>query len=109
MCVRFKKITDLLRGRSTGRVRRREDGYLFNPTTTIEFTLPEAGKASLKIYDVLGREVAKLVNGELKAGVTHQARLDASKLSTGIYFSRLEFSASDGSGKQLMKKLLLIK
>ena len=81
----------------------------FNPTTTIEYTLPEAGKASLRIYDVLGKEVATLVNGELKAGVTHKAVFEASKLSSGIYFSRLEFSASDGSGKQLMKKLLLIK
>lgn len=81
----------------------------FNPSTTIEFTLPEDGKASLKIYDVLGREVATLVNGELKAGVLHQATFDASKFSSGIYFSRLEFSASGGNENQLMKKILLIK
>lgn len=84
----------------------------FNPTTIIEFTLPEDGKASLKIYDMLGREVATLVNGELKSGVLHQATFDASKLSSGIYFSRLEYSPAvslAGNGKQLMKKLILVK
>jgi hypothetical protein len=76
----------------------------FNPTTNIDFTLPAGGKISLNIYDVLGREVAVLVNGEMKAGERHQAVFDASNLSSGVYFSRLEFE-----GKQLMKKLLLLK
>jgi len=94
----------------------------FNPSTTIEFTLPEDGKACLRIFDMLGREMATLVNRELNAGVLHQAKFDASRFSSGIYFSRLEYSAkgarqpSDGLGsasggkdKQLMKKILLIK
>lgn len=76
----------------------------FNPATTIEFTLPDDGKVLLKIYDVLGREVATLANGELKAGVVHRATFDATMLSSGVYFSRLEYK-----DKQLMKKLLLMK
>ena len=76
----------------------------FNPTTTIEFTLPTNGKASLKIYDVLGREVATLVNGEMSGGILYRATFDGSRLASGIYFSRLEFG-----NKQLIKKLLLVK
>ncbi len=76
----------------------------FNPTTTIEFTVPEDGVVSLKVYEVLGREVATLVNGELKAGVLHQATFDGTNLPSGVYFSRLEYK-----DKQLMRKLLLLK
>ena len=49
----------------------------FNPTTTIEFTVPAEGKATLRIYDVLGREVAILFRGEAEAGRYHQATFDA--------------------------------
>jgi hypothetical protein len=76
----------------------------FNPSTTIEFTLPEDGKVTLKVYDVLGKVVATLVDGELKAGSVHRATFDASRISSGIYFFRLQHE-----GKQLMKKLLVMK
>ncbi|HTP81142.1 MAG TPA: T9SS type A sorting domain-containing protein, partial [Bacteroidota bacterium] len=76
----------------------------FNPSTTIQFTVPSDGRASLKVFDILGREVATLVDGEVKAGVLQQATFDASKMSSGIYFARLQFG-----GKQLMKKMLLLK
>ncbi|HTP80807.1 MAG TPA: T9SS type A sorting domain-containing protein, partial [Bacteroidota bacterium] len=76
----------------------------FNPTTSIEFTVPSDGRASLKVFDILGREVATLVDGEVKAGVLQQATFDASKMSSGIYFARLQFG-----GKQLMKKMVLMK
>ncbi len=77
----------------------------FNPTTTIDFTLPADGKVTLKVYDVLGREVAVLLNNEQrKAGELQQAVFDASRLSSGVYFSRLAFN-----GKQLLKKMLLLK
>jgi len=77
----------------------------FNPTTTIEFTLPADGNVTLTIYDVLGREVAVLLNNEQRrAGELQQAVFDASRLSSGVYFSRLEFG-----GKQLLKKMLLLK
>jgi subtilisin family serine protease len=76
----------------------------FNPSTTISFTLERDGLTTLKVYDILGREVAALVNGEMKAGVVNAVIFNASKLSSGVYFSRLE-----SCGKAQIKKLLLIK
>jgi archaellum component FlaG (FlaF/FlaG flagellin family) len=76
----------------------------FNPTTTISFTLADDGFTTLKIYNVLGREIATLVKAYLHAGVLYQETLNASKLSSGIYFYKLE------NGKQMqVKKLLLMK
>jgi hypothetical protein len=76
----------------------------FNPTTTIEFTLQEDGFTTLKVYDVLGKEIAMLVHDNLQAGVLHKTTFNASKLSSGMYFYKLE------SNKQMqVKKLLLIK
>ena len=77
----------------------------FNPTTTIGYTIPVGtrGGTSLRVYDVLGREVATLVDEELTAG-EHVARFDASSLASGVYFYRLtsgSFSAT--------RKLLLLK
>jgi protocatechuate 3,4-dioxygenase beta subunit len=76
----------------------------FNPTTTIEFTIPANGRVVLKVYDLLGREVATLLDENRKAGVYQQTVFDASKLSSGIYFARLE-----SGGRQLLKKMLLLK
>ena len=76
----------------------------FNPSTTIEFTLAEDGLTTLKVFDILGREVSTLVKDELRAGVMHQATYSASNLSSGLYFYRLE------SGKQTqVRKFLLMK
>jgi hypothetical protein len=83
----------------------------FNPSTTIEFTVPEEGKASLKIYDVLGREVATLFDGEV-AGSYRQAIFDATRFAAGIYIARLKhFPAGSlaGGEKQLLRKMLLVK
>ncbi len=68
----------------------------FNPSTTIKYTIPEEVKNQksevknviLKIYDILGREVATLVNKKQKPG-TYKVNFDASKLPSGIYFYRL--------------------
>ena len=76
----------------------------FNPTTTIEFTLPEDGRTTLRIFDVLGREVSTLVDGLAKGETVQRVTFDASDYSSGIYFSRLEFG-----GRQLTKRLLLTK
>jgi Ice-binding-like/Secretion system C-terminal sorting domain len=76
----------------------------FNPTTAISFTLAKDGFTTLKIYDVLGREVATLVNGVMKAEVLNKVNFNASKLSSGVYFSRLE-----SGGNVQMKKLVLMK
>jgi hypothetical protein len=63
----------------------------FNPTTNIRFTLPKDGNASLKIYDILGNEVATYLEGFVKAG-TYNAIIDGSKWASGVYFYRLTTS-----------------
>jgi len=76
----------------------------FNPTTNIEFTVPNDGHAILRIYNTLGQEVAKLFDDEATAGTNHQVQFNGSNLASGIYFSRLEFN-----GKMQVKKMLLLK
>ncbi len=61
----------------------------FNPSTVIRFGLPEKRPVSLVVYNTLGQEVAMLINGEQEAGY-HEVRVDASRLSSGVYFYRLE-------------------
>jgi hypothetical protein len=75
----------------------------FNPSTKINFALPKDAFAKIIIYDVLGREVTKLVNENLKRG-TYEADWDAANFSSGIYFYRLE---SDGYAET--KKMILMK
>ena len=60
----------------------------FNPTTTIQYTLEQAGEVSIQVYDVLGRQVAELVEGRQIAG-THTLQFDANGLSSGIYYVRM--------------------
>jgi len=75
----------------------------FNPSTVINYQLPMNSLVTLKVFDILGREVATLVNEVIEAG-SYNAQFDGSKLSSGIYFYTLnagEFSAT--------KKLLLLK
>jgi hypothetical protein len=61
----------------------------FNPVTNIRYLLPKTSNASLKIYDVLGREVVTLADGVFPAG-EYTKGFDASKLSSGVYFYRLK-------------------
>lgn len=61
----------------------------FNPTTTINFSLPQLEHVVLKVFDVLGREVATLVNGELHAG-EHSVVYDAKGLASGVYFYKIQ-------------------
>jgi len=75
----------------------------FNPSTTIRWQQPETGLVTLIIYDVLGREVATLVNEESSAG-EHETVFDALRLSSGIYFYQLQ------SGEFIKtKKMILLK
>lgn len=60
----------------------------FNPTTTIEYRLPEKSNITLKIYDVLGREIVTLVNEEKEAGI-YRIDFDASKLTSGVYYAQI--------------------
>jgi len=75
----------------------------FNPTTNINYQLPEAARVSLKVYDMLGREVAKLVDGDMKTGY-HSVTFDGSRLSSGIYFVR--FIATQQNGNQPFTKAI---
>lgn len=60
----------------------------FNPETTIKFQIPNTARTLLKVYDILGREVATLVNQDLHAG-NHSLNWDSSMVSSGVYFYRL--------------------
>jgi N-acetylneuraminic acid mutarotase len=75
----------------------------FNPTTTIHYSVPSTQYVSLKVYNVLGREVALLVSDTRQPG-TYTVRWDASGLSSGVYFYRLT------AGKYVdTKKMILLR
>lgn len=80
----------------------------FNPGTQINYTLPSAAKISIKVYDLLGREIAELVNDYKEAGY-YTTIFDASNLSSGIYFYRITAQ----NGEKVMftesKKMIVIK
>jgi hypothetical protein len=61
----------------------------FNPTTIIEFDLPKSSEVSLKIYNILGKEIATLVSDRLSAG-SYSYEWDASNLTSGVYLYRLQ-------------------
>jgi photosystem II stability/assembly factor-like uncharacterized protein len=75
----------------------------FNPRTTIEYSIPTQSKVTIKVFDLLGREVATLVDEEKTAG-SYMIDFNGSNLSSGIYFYRL-----DAGGFSETKKLILIK
>ena len=75
----------------------------FNPSTVIRYDLPDDGFVTLKVYDVLGREIATLVNEERPAG-TYRVNFNGDRLSSGIYFYSLQTN-----GKTFTKKMLLVK
>jgi hypothetical protein len=75
----------------------------FNPTTTIRFSIPTSTLLSLKVYNILGQEVATLAEGMHVAG-TYDVKWDASKFATGVYFYRLQ-----SNNFAQTKKLLLLK
>ncbi len=75
----------------------------FNPTTEINFSIPVSGNTTLAIYNVLGQKIATLVNSELSAG-SYKYQFDASNLSSGIYFYKLQ-----SNNYTAIKKMMLIK
>jgi hypothetical protein len=64
----------------------------FNPSTTIEYSIADEGQVMLKIFDILGREVAELVN-EVKSPGTYSVSFDGLRLASGVYIYQL--SAAD--------------
>jgi len=75
----------------------------FNPSTAIVYSLPRAGHVSLRVFDLLGREVAVLKDGMMEAG-THRVTFNGSNLASGVYFARL-----DAGEFTQTKKLMLLK
>ncbi len=75
----------------------------FNPSTNISYSLASSGYVSLKVYDLLGQQVATLVEGNRLAG-SYQVRLDAADLSSGMYFYQLQ-----AGGQVFNRKMTLLK
>ncbi|HVO73607.1 MAG TPA: T9SS type A sorting domain-containing protein [Ignavibacteriaceae bacterium] len=75
----------------------------FNPSTTIAYQIPAAGFVSLKVYNIIGQEIANLVNEEKPAGI-YSIAFNAAAYPSGIYIYSLRFA-----GKQASRKMVLIK
>ncbi len=75
----------------------------FNPTTTISFSLPSRSFVSLKVFDVLGRELSTIVSEELQAG-TYNRQWNAVNMASGVYFYRIESGTFEA-----VKKMMLLK
>ena len=74
----------------------------FNPATVINYQIPAAGKVSLKVFDVLGNEIATLVNEEQSMGM-HYAQFNAAHIASGIYYYTLQY----GNNRETRKMLVL--
>ncbi len=75
----------------------------FNPSTTINYEIPSAGIVTIKIYDVLGREIETLVNEEKNPG-RYKIKFDASNLASGLYFYRITSNNFTDTKKMLLMK-----
>jgi len=75
----------------------------FNPTTTIDFTIPETGYATLKVYNLAGEVVSTLVDGMVERGL-NSISFDAGALSSGVHFYTLECA-----GLLSTRKMVLVK
>jgi hypothetical protein len=75
----------------------------FNPTTKIKYSIPETGLVVIKVYDMLGKEMAMLVNDKKPAG-QHEVTFDGSSLPSGIYFYSINYNKQRLSGKMILLK-----
>jgi Tol biopolymer transport system component len=75
----------------------------FNPTTTVNFSVPKSGFVTIKLYDILGKQVATLINDNKPAG-NYSVKFDGSKLVSGVYFYRMETGSFSQSRKLLLLK-----
>ncbi|HXG38138.1 MAG TPA: S8 family serine peptidase [Bacteroidota bacterium] len=80
----------------------------FNPVTHIAYRLPGDGYATLRVYDMIGREVAVLARGMQSAGV-YSVRFDARRLPSGVYYYRLEFTDAEGKTRSEVKSMMLLR
>jgi len=75
----------------------------FNPTTVLHFEIPHGGHVELKVFDLIGREVATLIDGDRPAG-SHRVEFDGSNLPSGIYLYRLQHEAGT-----IVNRMVLVK
>ncbi|MBO6574424.1 MAG: choice-of-anchor D domain-containing protein [Rhodothermales bacterium] len=75
----------------------------FNPSTTLRFALPEAGRAKLTVFNLIGQQVARLVDQELTPG-WHEVQFNAAELASGVYLYRLEAGGTSLLGSMLLQK-----
>jgi hypothetical protein len=82
----------------------------FNPTTRINYQLPEQGHVTIKVYDMLGKEVAELVNETKESGI-YNVNFDAGNLSSGVYVYMINVDAlnAESKGYVMSKKMLMLK
>jgi len=75
----------------------------FNPTTTIQYSIPKRSSVKLKVYDLLGNEIAELVNEEKDRGV-YSVSFDASGLASGIYLYKIQAGEFIETRKMILLK-----
>jgi hypothetical protein len=74
----------------------------FNPSTQITFTLAKSSKVTLEVYDILGRQVATLINGDLRSAGRHEMQFTADGLASGVYFYRLNADQKIATMKMML-------
>ncbi|MCB0723259.1 MAG: T9SS type A sorting domain-containing protein [Ignavibacteriae bacterium] len=79
----------------------------FNPVTNIEFSIPERGHITLEVFDIYGRRVSTLVNGDMNVG-NYKTLFNAESQSSGTYFYRLDFNGENNTFTET-KKMIVIK
>ncbi len=79
-----------------------------NPSTKVDFQIPFAGRVSLRIYDITGKEVATIVNAQMDAGY-YTAEFNGANLASGVYFYRLIAESNAGSSFNKTMKMILVK
>src|SRR5690606_35734456 len=82
----------------------------FNPSTTIKYQISEDGMVTVKIFDILGKEIKTLVTEQKTIG-RYEINFDASDLASGVYIYRIQVNPSTGSGQSFVsaKKMMLVK
>jgi len=100
----FSNVVEVFIGIPNGFMLEQNYPNPFNPSTTIKFAFDKNTKAQLKVFDVLGNEVANLFNETVETGKIYEINFDASGLSSGVYYYQLS-----GDNKTELKKMMLLK
>ncbi len=80
----------------------------FNPTTTLAFELPQASRVTLTVYDVLGREIVRLAEGDYEPG-RHEVVFDGRNVASGLYIGRFIAETEDGNVATKIRRMTLLK